>query len=200
MKSILRSLTTAVLVLASAASTASAQNLYTWTGTEPTMANRLFRNGAPSVQGTLKAFPGTSAGPVRYTTFSFTNSSSATQTFSAQFFGETGGFLPFFSLYLSSFDPANLTAGYLGDSGSSCLGTPCDSPTQFFVDVLAGQSVVLVANSVGNLPTSGATFTWDGGFAAQNVVPEPSTYALMATGLLSLAGVARRRRAAARTA
>jgi hypothetical protein len=194
MKSALRSLTTALVVVCAAASTAGAQNVYTWTGTEPTMANRLLRDGTPSVQGTLKPFPGTLGGPVSFTTFSFTNTSAATQTFSAQFLGETGGLAPFFSLYLSAFNPSNLAAGYLGDSGNSCGSTPCTAATQFFVDVLAGQSVVLVANSVGAQPFAGATFTWTGGFAAQNVVPEPSTYALMATGLVSLAGVARRRR------
>ena len=162
------------------------------------MSNRLFRDGAPSVAGTPKAFPGTSSELVSYTKFSFVNTSAGTQVFTAGFLGEVGGSLPFFSLYLGSFDPLNLATGYLGDSGYSCFSNPCVDNTSFGVDVAGGATVVLVANSaVSGFAEAGRGFTWTGpsaDFAPVNAVPEPSTAALV---LLGLAGIGARKRRAA---
>ena len=188
----------AALLLGISAAPAAAQNVYTWTGTEATLSPRLFRNGVSSVAGTPKPFPGTFAEFVSYTTFSFVNTSASTQVFTAGLLAEVGGSAPSFSLYLGSFDPLNLATGYLGDSGSSCIGVPCSASTAFGVDVSGGATVVLVAISANNGPAeAGQSFTWTGPsdvFSPVTNVPEPSSAALVLVGLAGLA--VRKRRAA----
>ena len=179
-------------------SLASAQNLYTWTGTEQTMSTRLYRDGSNSTAGSLKAFPGTvGLGTYSFTFFTFQNTSGSTQTFNAQILGQTGENLPHFSLYLGTFNPANVSENYLGDGGVSCFGTPCVGNTSLGVDIGAGSTVVLVAATADRAAVAGDTFTWtgpDARYFESSVVPEPTTNLLVASGLVSLALVARRRR------
>ncbi len=188
-----RAIVASVFVVAAA----SAQTTTTWSGLEPTMTSRLFRDGSPSVPGTANPFPGTVDEPdgVSYQTFTFVNPNATASNFFAGFL-RASALLPFFSLYLGSFDAGNLAANYLGDSGNSCIGAvSCNAVTEFGVTVAGNATVVLVANTVDFPAEGGETFVWQQRWAPATVVPEPSTYALLATGFVALVAVARRRRA-----
>lgn len=103
----------------------------------------------------------------------------------------------FLFLYSGSFNPANAL--------TNCVASNDDGPggigqSQFSFAMLANTQYFLVTTGFSN--TDAGTFTnritgpaqVTFGTIQNNVVPEPSTYALMATGLVGLVGVARRRR------
>jgi hypothetical protein len=193
MRELMKSLRRASALVAVMAVQVQAQTTTTWTGGEPTMGARLFRNGVQSTPGLLKAFPGTVAEDVSFLTFTFVNPLATANNFFAAVTGVSGT-IPFFSLYGTFFNPADLSANYLGDSGNSCLTPACaPSLTEFGVTVAANATVVLVVNSVDDVAFEDDQFTWTQRWAPATVVPEPSTYALLATGLLGVIGMARRR-------
>jgi hypothetical protein len=198
------------LLIGVVAASASAQTTYTWTGTEAVQTLRVLRDGTPSSHlAAPKAFPGTAgSGTYGFANFSFTNTTAFTNAFLVDVLGAAGGDAAqvntFFVAYAGSFNPANIAQNYLGDSGSSCNGpfvatVSCSNganPIAFSVNVAAGQTVVLNLSRVSNTNTANTTVTFNARFQNPTVVvPEPSTYALMATGLIGLVGIARRRRA-----
>jgi hypothetical protein len=186
----------AATLVAVTALAAGAQTTTVWTDADPTMDARLFRDGSPSVAGTLKPFPGTFDELVSFRTFTFVNPLATANNFLASITGVSGT-NTFFSLYLNAFNPASISSNYLGDSGNSCSAATCPvAQTEFGVTVAGNATVVLVANSIDDVAIDGDNFTWTQRWQAPTVViPEPSTYALVATGLVALIGVARRRRA-----
>jgi hypothetical protein len=159
------------------------------------------RNGIASNHlNAPKAYPGNiGAGTHLFRTFSFVNTSAQSQAFFFDMIDGgpqgTGGEV-FFVAYLNAFNPLNLSQNYLGDAGSSCVVLGCSLAGDFSVLVGGNQTVVLNVHRVPTGTAAGGTFTFNAGFGPATVVPEPSTYALLATGLAGLATVARRRRRA----
>ena len=160
---------------------------YTFTGAEPTMALRLTRNGVVSTFPIVKAFPGTNGGgPFAYVTFSFLNPfGDPTPFFVAPSPTGSTAFNPFFSVYAGSFDPSNLALNYLGDDGLSC-----ETCAPFSVLAPTG-NVLVVVNKV--TPNDASTFSFVTSFEP-TAVPEPTSVALLATGLAAMTLVAGRRR------
>jgi hypothetical protein len=197
----LRRATVVAVTTLLAAATAGAQTTYTWLGIEPTQSPRVNRNGvASSHLNAPKAYPGNlGAGTHLFRTFSFVNASAQSQAFFVDMIDGgaigTGGEV-FFVAYLNVFNPLNLSQNYLGDAGSSCVILGCSLAGDFSVLVGGNQTVVLNVHRVPTGTAAGGTFTFNTSFGPATVVPEPSTYALLATGLAGLAAVARRRRRA----
>ena len=160
---------------------------YTFTGTESTEAQRLFRNGTPSTYAAPKAFPGTVAEADRFQTFTFTNTLAVNTPFTVTVTAPDNN--AFYSVYDSSFDPTNLALNYLGDGGMS-------GPTTFSILATPHENLVLVLNTVGGVNT-GSTSTFTAGFAP---VPEASTTVsfglLLALGMGGTVVAAKRKKAA----
>ena len=167
----------------------------------PTEAARMFRSGVPSVCGSAKAFPGTSAGAgFAYQTTSYTTAGAArcvTLTLNATCSGGGNLFGAFVSAYSGAFDPTNLATNYLGDPGSS-VGDP-SQPTSipFQVNLAAGQTITLVVNQVNDSATNPASVCAFQVTDDVSVVPtmSPLAMVLMALVLAALTFVVLRRRA-----
>lgn len=115
----------------------------------PGGTGRLDRTGSPSVCGTTKPFPGMVAGNYHSNTRSLVNNGPAQcVTITVMSTDCTdGGPDVFPALYGSSFDPNQISAGYLGDAGTS-TGGPGSTPATFSVDLAAGQTVTLAVGAV----------------------------------------------------
>ena len=178
----------AACVLAPAAAGAS-QILYshTFTDSDPSGSLRLLRDAVPSVAGTQKAFPGTSANnPTYFDTLDLFVEVGSVITVTDT---SRNGAFQFFSLYDTSFSIANLATNYLGDAGSTAL----ISDVTFSVTAPLSGHVVLVANSIagnsalGRLATATITYT-------PAAVPEPATLGSLAlASVIGLGSMARRR-------
>ena len=166
----------------------------------PTEAARMFRSGVPSVCGSAKAFPGTSAGAgFAYQTASYTNAGPArcvTLTLSASCSGGGNLFGAFVSAYSGAFDPTNLATNYLGDPGVS-TGSPGVAGTPFQLNLAAGQTITLVVNQVNDSATNPASVCAFQVTDDVSVVPtmSPLAMVLMALVLAALTFVVLRRRA-----
>ncbi|MBI5084749.1 MAG: PEP-CTERM sorting domain-containing protein [Acidobacteria bacterium] len=160
---------------------------HTWTGTEPTHMGRVFRDGIPSDWTSPKAFPGIldASNPHAYTTFSITNTyGTAVPLYITQTAGLGGSVMDFIVAYLGTFNPADLSANYMGDIGTSWTS----SPGMFSVLVPAGATVVINAHQVFAGNPTGLTTTLDA-----QLVPEPSAITLVGLGGLALLAFRRRR-------
>jgi hypothetical protein len=173
---------------------ASLITAYTWTGGEPTMDARLFRNGVPSDWEDPKDFPGTFAGTFSYVTFEFANPSGDANPFFVDILQSTTT-NSFFSVYLNGFDPTNLAQGYLGDAGSS-FNIPPLGEQSFSVLVPGGQTAfVMLSTALSDLTFAGETVMFR---TTYRDVPEPAGAMLLGVGLAAVS-VMRRRRATRNT-
>ena len=201
------------------ASSASAATIALFTDsvktTDPTQLGRPSRNGVPQQWVRDENYPGVLATSVNTTYYYKTYTYAATgQLFTNDYidisvFDETNSGLFFVSAYFNSYDPNNRAQNWLGDVGSSgniqfYSGDPGNART-FDVVLPYATSLVLVVNTTGG-GTSGTGALYDiaiNAFSdtnygeapalATNVTPEPSTFIELGTGLLAMAGVARRR-------
>lgn len=166
----------------------------TFTGTEPTMPNRVFRNGTASDCGAPKPFPGTLAAVVPYQVITLYNSGSA-QCVTMQYdVGTCNAFGIFFTAYSGNFSPANLATNYLGDagvssgSGSFSFMAP-GGPVAIMVSGVVGGTALSCTYSISSAQLSGGD---------PAVVPAlaPALLWLVAAGVLALGLAVLGRRAA----
>jgi hypothetical protein len=166
-------------------------------GTEPTMPNRVFRNGVPSACGAAKPFPGTFAAVVPYEVNTLFNNGPA-QCVSVQFDATTcnSGLAVFFTAYAGSFDPANLATNYLGDAGSSTatgsfsFTAPANSAVAIMASGVVSGVPVVCSYTISSAQLSRGQFG-----PAAGAIPALSPWALAALGVLvALVGVVLMRR------
>ncbi len=123
-----------------------------------TQTGRIVRDGATTICGTTKAYPGlqTATGFRRYDAYTFTNCTAATKCVDVTV-NQSGQAL-FTVAYSGSFDPANVGTNYLADPGSSYTSM------NYSFDVAAGASFVVVVHevNVGGGNGQGYTLNVDG--------------------------------------
>ena len=128
-----------------------------FTGAEPTLGDRLTRNGTPSNCVGMKPYPGLQgAGAYSYRTDAIANagvSQCMTVTINE---GTCAVNSTFISVYAGAFNPADLSQNYLGDAGVS-------GNVSFQVTVPAATNLVFVTNRVasGANPACAYSFTYD---------------------------------------
>jgi hypothetical protein len=89
--------------------------------TDPLQGGRLLKDYKPSICATPKTMPGvSSATPRRYDAYAFTNPADSAVCVTVSLNTACTGLNDIYSVaYLGSFDPNNITASYLADSGNS---------------------------------------------------------------------------------
>lgn len=113
--------------------------------TGPTQTDRTFRNGSPSDCDLVpKAQPGTLGGSFVYNTYAFRNDTVHTQCVEITYAQTEGAINAFATVYDGTFDPADISANYLADSGSS----PSRTPVSFSFLASPGQDYVIVVATV----------------------------------------------------
>jgi hypothetical protein len=163
----------------------------TLTPASPTLTARVDRNGVPSNCFATKAFPGTIAGTFPYALsgpltnpLDFPACYTITLTTS-----DTCGTEIFGTAYLGSFNPADLTANYLGDGGQS------SATTSFSVVIPAHASVVIAAAYTIQNPADTCTLSVDAELYVPVPAPvlNPNIIVLLGLCLVALGGLALRR-------
>jgi len=153
---------------------------------------RLVRDGSQSVCGTPKLFPGTlSTTGVRYNEFGYTNTGPA-QCVTFRITGNCAGPGVFLAAYGGAFDPADVSAGYLGDGGES---SDNNIVRTLALDMAPGQSIRLVVSGGLMDDDTPQTCAWRvTSSEPANAAPVPTLgeWGLLLTGLLA-AGLGARR-------
>lgn len=144
-----------------------------------TLPTRLLRDAVPSSCGSPKTFPGTfGSGTFGYTTHTVYNPGAA-QCVTINVDVGTCGANVFVAAYLGAFNPANLSANYLADQGSSATGS-------FSFTAPAGSTITLMASNTSAVAACNYTITSTQ--LMPNAVPVPvpalTTWTLLALSLL----------------
>jgi uncharacterized protein (TIGR03437 family) len=147
----------ALLVLGGFSNLAQATYLatfsHTWTGTEATQTNRLFRDGfPPPTWSTPKAFPGLfTTAPTTHGYFIFTLNVGAENFIHMDF--APSNVQTTLAVYQTSYNPAAQTVHYLSDPGASAALS--------FQMIAAPNEPILIVGETTNLPAAavGASFT-----------------------------------------
>lgn len=160
------------------------------TAGDPTMDDRILRDGVPSDWSYMKFFPGMigTTGPRAYDTWTFQNvwGIDLYVQITLDDLANTG--LVFSSAHLNSFDALNQDTNYIGDAGFSPL--VFGLPVTYQVIVPAGNNLVVVVNQTsalaGDLPLEYGLMVeaFSSQFYEALPVPEPSTAVLSLIGLM----------------
>ncbi len=124
------------------------------TTSDSTQTDRLGRDGRPSTCAGKTSPGGGFTGTHYYKTYTFTNTAGAARCYTVTINAGLNGPGDIESAaYDQTYDPANLSTNYLGDSGISGLGTTVSQASYSFT-VPAGHNFVIVVNTTGST-TSG---------------------------------------------
>ena len=124
--------------------------------TDPTQTGRIFRDGIPAVCGTTKVFTSLyDSSPRYYDSYVLTNIGTAPQCVVATL-TTPNNIEAFLTVYSGSFNPANISANFLGDAGASDPGM-VSSQT-----VAPGASIVVVVHNVNSTPFGAYSLTVNG--------------------------------------
>jgi len=122
---------------------------------DSTQNDRIGRDSRPSTCAGKVSPGGGFTGTHWYKTYTFTNTSAAARCYTVTINAGLNGPGDIESVaYDQTYDPTNIDANYLGDSGISGLGTTVDKATYSFT-VPAGHNFVVVVNTTGST-TSGS--------------------------------------------
>ena len=140
------------------------------TTSDPTQADRIGRDGRPSTCAGKNSPGGGFPGMHRYETYTFTNTAGAPRCYTVTINAELGELGDIESIaYDQTYDPANIDANYLGDTGISGLGTSVGQASYSFT-VPAGHNFVVVVNGTGDNTSSPFSGTVSG-FINNNAGP-----------------------------
>jgi hypothetical protein len=198
-------LLTAFLATVASVTLASAETIAVFSdalsASDPTQLGRLSRNGIPQDWLGSEPYPGEINPTTAYTYKTYVISSSLlSQTPFIQVSFDDALTNTFISAYEGSYSPTSKATNWLGDPGTS--GNFFGTDPLFFQFVIdPSKDLVLVVNSTGSagigeqygILVEGFIDTEFNDPPAGSPVPEPSTLALLGTGLVGAINMARRR-------
>lgn len=116
------------------------------TTADPTQMGRVSRLNPPSVCGNVKAFPGilSATSQFHYKTYSVKNTSATADCVTFNLTNADPLNQLFLIAYNGSYNPADLSQNYMGDTASSTANNPSTPPVSMGITIPAGATVVLV--------------------------------------------------------
>lgn len=209
----------ALLFVGAGIDTASATPIAAFTGQTITTSSRtelgrLSRNNVPQTWTRQEQYPGV-VNPTTtyyYNTYVLNYANFVPNNYVEISFTDTAGNgAVFISAYANSFDPTNKQTNWLGDLGYNSIAYGTADSLTFQVNLNYQTNLVLVVNTTGTGTAASSGLNnpfdiyvnaytdsmYDDTDVTGHITPEPSTFIELGTGLLAIAGVARRRLMAA---